>query len=804
MREKVMKLKLVFSFFFLLLHSLVHAIPDGGSCADESFKFPLSAKGEDIIDTTKMVRVLKEDASLYKAETGSTQVRSLKFDEKFKPLKKQGQRIQVGNQHTESPEGWIEKHDLLCNFIPLSSTGGLPRKVFIKIPTAALADYFIPSYPSPEEPIYGDKNKIIVRISRFKNYFVFAEDLEHQRFLLSPVYNLAQTESKPLTGWVDINNLIEWKTNLGIRPKEESGHLQGYLSIEDSGKPLDDRTTGVELNGGKEWYKYPLHIPLLEVIDKHYKVAASGMGMSAFEPYDSGLSTLNDIDLFFVIDGTASMEPFIAAARQTVENIIERLTKKLTTETEEKKFGLDPSLREASFRCGFLIYRDHYADKDKRCKEGLCEDKGLSATDCKTRNLSSCEEVIEALSNVKVTANDNDDYEELLFNGLTKSISLMVSCPEREKLLIVMGDHGDRETTLSQGVIDNLKNSKVRPFFLQTSSNQYNVKSSEKYRVAYDKFRVQTQDILKRMGLEEIENSFMSLSKNETPDKIANSLAADFLNRNISPAILTEINMMLEAGHSVEEAVNKYRKKESFENGENGLQNDMSVLFWERVEKTACDGMPEQCNKAVDHRVNEFFIPINEEKIEEELLLLERHISDWRKLLQPLITHSYRDISSSKKREILQKLILEGIQRVLGEPTITATDTRTLEEIIMHAKIALPVRPQSPLFQYSPYDFDSSNDNKVSDCEVDRILEWIKSVDSILEKIVSYPHLKVPVSLVEYGKSDCRLSSKGQRIKRVLFRDEREPLGSDDTYRYGHAFPGAFVTIYWIPLEYLP
>jgi hypothetical protein len=139
-----------------------------------------------------------------------------------------------------------------------------------------------------------------------------------------------------------------------------------------------------------------------------------------------------------------------------------------------------------------------------------------------------------------------------------------------------------------------------------------------------------------------------------------------------------------------------------------------------------------------------------------------------------------------------------------------------LEEIIAEKKIALPVRPQSPLFQYSPYDF-----SVIVDCEVERIIEWIKGIDSILAKIVSYPNQKILVDFKDYEKTaDCPLSEKGKRIKKVVLDNNREFLAPseeerrkmateeeknipDSKYRYGHSVDRNIV-LYWVPLEYLP
>jgi hypothetical protein len=131
---------------------------------------------------------------------------------------------------------------------------------------------------------------------------------------------------------------------------------------------------------------------------------------------------------------------------------------------------------------------------------------------------------------------------------------------------------------------------------------------------------------------------------------------------------------------------------------------------------------------------------------------------------------------------------------------------KPLAEIILEKKLALPVRPQSPLFQYSLADFDPNNDNSVVDCEVTRILEWVKDVYNILDRIRGYPFQKVTARLEEYRHEDCAgLSDKGKRIKKVPPTvGGEETLGPDRTYSYGHALPPNSVILYWIPLEFLP
>jgi len=86
-------------------------------------------------------------------------------------------------------------------------------------------------------------------------------------------------------------------------------------------------------------------------------------------------------------------------------------------------------------------------------------------------------------------------------------------------------------------------------------------------------------------------------------------------------------------------------------------------------------------------------------------------------------------------------------------------------------------------------------------CELARLIEWIRSVRRILINVVSNPTLKVSFELKDYPDNCPNLSEKGKRIKQVWF-EQRETLGPDDSYRYGHALRG--ITLYWLPIEFMP
>lgn len=794
-------LKCLVFLLAVMFSTITYAVSGAGSCVE--FKFPTKPDDKEAIDTSIPIRVLRNGASLYQGLEEGEPIKPLAFDAVFKPLKLSPRRIQVAERDSPTnPIGWVEKSDLLCNRTPLLENG-LARKAFIKVPLEAESNFAVHAYPTPDQDECSPSCK---ELSRFTTYFVFAED--DKRLLFSQAYNLYPSgTSAPLVGWVDREKAISWNTNLGLRPKENVEKISGSYSPEDHQKPPEQRGKGVELTGGNIWYTFPLHIPLIDKEGQYYKVTAPGIGMRGFNPLNTGpLEKMKQTDIFFLLDGTASMDPYIRAAKATAEQITSALRKQ-------------EAFRETTFRCGFLVYRDDYASNITGCNEkGICPGMSLtsSACDSNTEETSCGNEFEEKIRSVKASVNDGDDYPERLFDGLKATISQVTSCKDNNKILIVMGDHGDREEVIPQATIDEFKRhfEKLAIYFIQTANNVTIAKNSGDYTAAYEKFTLQAHDVIDRVIPKETdgkiserqaisrEDYFLSLSEKQLPEKIAQDIAKHSVTPYSNSAFINEMQLALDNGQSLKDFYTKYRRTE-LEKGE--YQGEMPVLYWEWIEKTVCEQLGEQCTKPANHRVMEFYVPADETLFEQELMLLERHIDKWMILLAPVTTLSD---STTELKQRFKEAILEGITKVLGEPPIAKEDEyQSLKEVIMKHRDALPIRPGSPLFEYSLKDVED-----MQDCELLRLIEWVKSAHSILEKVLSNPTLKVSFDLIsheEYAKNqgasdECPgLSDKGKKLKKVVFK-ERQKLGPDDTYRYGHSLQGRGITMFWLPLEFLP
>jgi hypothetical protein len=477
------------------------------------------------------------------------------------------------------------------------------------------------------------------------------------------------------------------------------------------------------------------------------------------------------------------MDPYIDQVKRVVEKIVYGLSK----ETEFK---------ETTFRFGFVIYRDDFADslpKDpwcigrycqKLCIGGVCERKRLENTDCKADKRlveSSGEDFLWEIDKVRATRDDRDDYPERLFDGLKAALSEIASCSDNTKLVFVIGDHGDRRDRMPTYVINRMVRNfdQLGLFFIQTPKDERKAKRSYAYRDAYQRFERQAREVIDRVYSQKPQSAkqeqhFLSLTHpNELLERVIDSIKPFS-----SSVVVSELEQILVNGESVKEAIQKYRQKEQF-----------PVLYWQWMEESVCEKMGEQCDKTIDHRVGEFYIPIQPGQMQVEVVLIERHIDIWIKLLNQLTR------LSGEKREKFVELLHQEIQDIVSYP-VGIEDTRTLADILENSGSSLPINPESPLLQYTFDDF-----RQIEGCEMQRLIDRLRMSKALLTKVIANPTLGVSYTLEDYEDSGCRLTDKGRNIKRLRF-GTRQKLGDDDSYRYGHTMKG--ITLYWLPMEFLP
>jgi hypothetical protein len=759
----------------------IHAKPTLGTCTNY-FKPPL-LKEDGQISTTLAVRVLRHDAPVYPEENDDKVKENLAFGGSLEPLKlghrEQQQRIQVMKPDSTQPLGWMDSSDLLCAFSPLVNDKGIEQKLFIKTPPSTEKNpQSVTAYPSPNDTRCDPKQGIICKqLSRFELFFIFADDPDNRRYLLVDEFDI--TGDKPLIGWVDYDKGIHWNTVLGLRPQE---NITAYPTPPTDKVVAAEAKPAIEIQGGKIWYdrsRIAERIPLLEIDQPpgYYHIAAAGIGMPGFETLDTQvLETMKQVDVFFLLDGTASMGPYIQSATSAAKKIVNTLRN-------------NTNFIETSFRFGFRVYRDVFADAIRTdCHGGICEGMPLSATTCHLDTTATYDNWVkfdDQLSQVKETTDDQDDYPERLFDGLEHALQDIASCKDRTKLLFVIGDHGNAQSQLPPQLIQQLKQfNKLIIFFIQTPPTTDQIRNLQQYQQAYHDFQTQAQAIIKLLIPAKFKGQkinrrdyLLSLNQTQLVDKVLNLVK--FYSES---AIVNEVAQQIRGGDSLENIINKWLAK-----------GDMPVLYWQLLDKAACQRLGKQCQNSIDHRVIDAYIP-TKVKVAEEVRLTAIQLDEWRAILRRLSDVKIRPVEDQRLEFI--KVLRQEIQDILGKPPVYTDEEQTLMEL-MKRKMGLPMRNQSPLLQYSLKEIE-----EIPRCELRRLITWVGSMHQVLNNVRSAPTLKVSFTLKPYPPEQCPLATpKGKAIPELVF-DPPQKLGETEEYRYDRSFRGQ--VIYWLPIEFLP
>ncbi|MBF0446848.1 MAG: hypothetical protein HQL67_01465 [Magnetococcales bacterium] len=819
-----------------------------------------------------LVRVLRQDASLFSAKGGEKPEGFLIFNQHAEVLAEQGDWIKVHalryKGHQEMT-GWMKKKDLLCRDQPVKGDSGLEMKFFIKTNMVARGKDQAPPtvqvYQDPEmKDCVGGQGNCREGASRFHMYFVF--DQNEEAYLLADRFRLEEDDT--VLGWVSKDDGFLWNNAFSIRPREDlltpdgqaAGTICTYENLSDAVSRNQTKCSPVQ--GGNTWFKSALRIPVLEMVDsKNRHISPTGLGgtvnqrrffkvalarpglvgrrvsddkiaistglasqiIPGFKSYES-LSSKKNVDIFFLLDATASMEPVFDAVRGTdkkrgvIQEIIEDLKNV-------------QGFKETQFRFGFRVYRDPYADKlfPNGLGDGVGEGHPLPSS-CNLGPLEQGEaynSFQSAITDVRVSESDtSDDYQENLYGGLAQVLEKdIVSCPDHLKILFVIGDNGyksivgkrlvkyknpyNRETLVDL-LKSGIKGSNIIPFFIQTPSRAEGVSHPVAYRRAYDQFTEQTKYLLQNSLPP---NSFFgehALRMDE--DRMVDRLVST-VEKLGSSELIDEIILDVRGGAALSAVIERLRRE----------RIDIPGVYWHILKQGACGELGDQCENRVFDTTRIGYVEADD-KVIEELWVSSSALSSWIRILRGF--EGYFDLPESQLRRALISAMILGLQQEIRRPPIDVSGETPAE--YAQRRGGLPVRSHSPLLSYnvnalSAERMDRNKDGRlivldhnknplldkegneisaVPACELRRLALWAIKSKEMLE-IVEQDFKRPTFEVLPYESRRCPdATQNGRALMRINGSIQRTPLGPDKSYRFAHTFGGR--RGYWIPQEYLP
>ncbi|MBF0445964.1 MAG: hypothetical protein HQL68_10280, partial [Magnetococcales bacterium] len=675
-------------------------------------------------------------------------------------------------------------------------------------------------------------------------------------------------EDDTVLGWVAKKDGFLWNNAFSIRPREDlkspdgsdDGTICTYEKLKDAVDKNQKNCSPVQ--GGKKWFKSALRIPVLEMVDgrnrhisptglggeakrrRFFKVALARPGLvgrrvsddkiaistglasqiiPGFKAYES-LSSKKNVDIFFLLDATASMEQVFDAVRGTAtkRGVIQEIIQNLKNVQ---------GFKDTQFRFGFRVYRDPYADKlfPNGLGDGVGEGHPLPASCILNADQQNAayNSFKRSIAKVKVSEIDTaDDYQENLYGGLAQVLKNDITpCPDHLKVLFVIGDNGfksrtgrmrskyknpvNRET-LVELLKGGEKGNNIVPFFIQTPSRAKDVKHPIAYSKAYNQFTTQTKYLLQnslpsnsfygeyalRMGEERMVHRLTS-----TVEKLGSS------------ELIDEIILDVRGGAALTAVIERLRRE----------RIDIPGVYWHILKKGACGELGQQCENRVFDTTKIGYIEATDNVVE-ELWVSSSALSSWIRILRGF--EGYFDLPESQLRRALISAMILGLQQEIRRPPINVSGETPAE--YAQRRGGLPVRSHSPLLSYNVNSLSAERmernkdgrfivldhnkkpllDNKgmqipaVPACELRRLALWAIKSKEMLE-IVERDYKRPTFSATKYEPRRCPdATQNGRALMRIKGSIQGTPLGPDKSYRFAHTFGGR--RGYWIPQEYLP
>ncbi|HXI06891.1 MAG TPA: hypothetical protein VNJ49_11235 [Bradyrhizobium sp.] len=704
------------------------------------------------------------------------------------------------------PVGWVERTAVLCGTFPLKDVGGtgLYKRIVVRTDTAVQGQvqpkklYQTPATSDPrcEGPC--------AEVSRFQWYFIYAEENDH--YLISENANLGSSSGR-LMGWLPKEDGYVWNTALGVRPKETLAGPDGvavpgvpekyacaYRTMEElnAARPGDCN----QILGGSRWFSLHVRMAMVQQTQRAYEVLFSNAGTAGRDNTSAIAQGLNNLDVFFVLDGTKSMGNVISAVKTLMTQINSRMKSKIND--------------GGVVRYGFRIYRD---SNPKTKQDGVSNSEALplSKTFCNKDNLS---EFNTAFAPVRAyDPDEDDDFPENSLGALVQASDDISGCPNNAKLVFVIGDAGydpDKQRSRSfavwneQQVAARFKSGGAGSkfgtppivVFIQPPRQTSGVSNQTNYDSAYSAFESQGKSILSQLYGGTKLSGFATSNFLRLPAEVvgpgqqaAIDTALQRIDASMNPAAISELTAGLQAGQSLEQIIERLRANSSL---------NIPINYLQFVEESLCRRLGDQCRTQVLEAVNRAFVPADD-KVVAEVLMSKDQLEKWQKIL-----YLYKNLSGNVAGRAGREQLINTMLAALA--TIIQVDMQN-DGVKLSDKLqfgaGLPASGRSPLMQYS--DSDLMDPNNVPTCEIDNLKSYaIKKYDVLDIPLKSDGKSRSNFIEALWPEGGCAMSAKGKAVPFVDGDVRPYNLNRSGQTNFSMMHKRGNDSFFWLPVNYLP
>jgi len=438
-------------------------------------------------------------------------------------------RIQVGNlpqregkKYKNEILGWIDAKRLILSSKAVLGTKGGPRKGMVLTSVDAfdqdddIVEILENNYYF-QSPIFSG-SKSVERDTQAKKFqFLFILKQTPNGYLLSSTDNLGLDIKRShlnIRGWLPSGKITLWEHRVCLEPTNEPDvvdkHINKKFHVIDEEYNFDKYLQSGQL-GNKSWtlreieldYKRPLaHVMRMPILsgwrnetDANKKIAAIAQMIADEDENDVEIEIENkgdqiaklksqlakmeelekQINILFVIDGTASIRKYGPSASNAVSEFMKTMRSDLSTN---------------NFRFALGVYR-HYVDS-----------KNPTFPDYECESWTANEDIIKKKLESLKFASSNPKHEESLFMGLTRSINDANFNPDETNIVVLIGDAGNdnedfRQEYTVEKVVDLVHRKKINLISFQVN---YPAKK------AYAFFNKEVNQIIEKSASKHIES----------------------------------------------------------------------------------------------------------------------------------------------------------------------------------------------------------------------------------------------------------------------------------------------------------
>jgi hypothetical protein len=513
--NKIIKLLLVFLISNSVLSQDFKTVPDAfNKQCKSSFIKSIENGNKSLNDISKktstdlywIVYSDRKNNDFYSEKNGSSNSKTASFLQGFFVQEVSGNWLHLIEMIEEVDMGWIKADKLiLSNFSLITESDlskgeiSIPRKSIIltsidNANSTANSNKKYYTHPSNKSKVYESGKP-----KKFQSLFVYKESNGSLLLGVTDVLGHSGTnKSSKIHGWINEKDVEAWNTRVALENSDSelaretygSTKFNGYSTLKELELCLEQQSCSNKSNFVQikiaPTRSNEMRRPIIETVDDNiFRIVAVLGDKDGSKEMESKLEKARKlqerINIVFVLDATASMNPYYKSIANSLEKVIDNNQK----------------IINSSLKVGVVIYRDYLDGND------AYDVLPLSTNFKKTK---------EFINNTRCHSKDKD-LPEAQYNGLINGLSKVGFNSSESNVVVIIGDCGNH-------VIDEkgYKSDQIVELFDNYNVNVISFQVDSKSDYSFFKFNEDIFNIIKNTAKKRVSSSTLKIKFKELKD----------------------------------------------------------------------------------------------------------------------------------------------------------------------------------------------------------------------------------------------------------------------------------------------